>query len=496
MKTLARLASALAALLLTGTLHAQVPPFLNYQGRVAVNGVNFDGTGQFKFALINGAGTTTYWSNSPDLPPIGGGPADGVPDFAVSLTVTKGLYSVLLGDSTLANMNGIPFTIFANPDVRLRVWFNDGTNGTQLITPDQPIASAGYAMRSATAALAGFAARAGTVYGDGSAGDYMAPLGTSTLDVSNPQYNTFTVPFGRTLHIPSGLTIHCTSTFTNNGTIIVDPAGYVDPPGGTIGNTPGAFVIGSRGIARTDSAYSAGYYASDFHPTGSFGAKAYPRSQLKAIFTIGLDGGGAGYPSFRPTGAYQANSVAEGLAFGGGSLRIVAQGTLNNSGSIQAIGQSGLPATITSNENDAGRVAGGGGAGGIVILASATSIIQSGIVDASGGIGGAAAVATQTLGNPPITYLVSNGPGGAGGGGLIRLLSPEIISTGQNIVLAGAKQTVPSPDYFYFFGALGGASAGDGAGSTSDDGISLILEDAGNGLVLTNLCNPAGLLGN
>ena len=80
---------------------------------------------------------------------------------------------------------------------------------------------------------------------------------------------------------------------------------------------------------------------------------------------------------------------------------------------------------------------------------------------------------------------------------LERLASDtKIISTGQNIVLAGAKQTVPSPDYFYFFGAPGGASAGDGAGSTSDDGISLILEDACNGLVLTNLCNPAGLLGN
>ena len=31
---------------------------INYQGRVAVGGVNFDGTGQFKFALVNG-GTNT-----------------------------------------------------------------------------------------------------------------------------------------------------------------------------------------------------------------------------------------------------------------------------------------------------------------------------------------------------------------------------------------------------------------------------------------------------
>ena len=42
---------------LTTALHAQVPNLVNYQGRVAVNGVNFDSTtaghdGQFKFALV------------------------------------------------------------------------------------------------------------------------------------------------------------------------------------------------------------------------------------------------------------------------------------------------------------------------------------------------------------------------------------------------------------------------------------------------------------
>ena len=46
-----------------GILHAQVPQIISYQGRVAVGTVNFDGTGQFKFALVNAAGTTTYWSN-------------------------------------------------------------------------------------------------------------------------------------------------------------------------------------------------------------------------------------------------------------------------------------------------------------------------------------------------------------------------------------------------------------------------------------------------
>ena len=119
---------------------SQVPQLINYQGRVAVAGVNFDGSGSFKFALVNAAGTTTYWSND------GTSTSGSQPTAAVSLIVNKGLYSVLLGDASLANMTVVPATVFTNADVRLRVWFNDGTNGSQLLTPDQRIAAVGYAL--------------------------------------------------------------------------------------------------------------------------------------------------------------------------------------------------------------------------------------------------------------------------------------------------------------------------------------------------------------
>jgi len=124
----------------TSILRAQVPQLVNYQGRVAVGSVNFSGSGQFKFALVNAAGSTTYWSND------GTSAAGSQPTNAVTLTVTNGLYSVLLGDATVANMTAIPNAVFNNADVRLRVWFNDGSNGFQLLTPDQRIASVGYAM--------------------------------------------------------------------------------------------------------------------------------------------------------------------------------------------------------------------------------------------------------------------------------------------------------------------------------------------------------------
>ncbi|MGZ5504619.1 MAG: Kelch repeat-containing protein, partial [Chthoniobacterales bacterium] len=129
-----------AVVLISSILHAQVPQLINYQGRVAVGTTNFNGSGVFKFALVDAVGTTTYWSND------GTSSGGSQPTAGVTLTVAKGLYSVLLGDTSLTNMTAVPASVFNNADVRLRVWFNDGTNGSQLLTPDQRIAAVGYAV--------------------------------------------------------------------------------------------------------------------------------------------------------------------------------------------------------------------------------------------------------------------------------------------------------------------------------------------------------------
>jgi len=64
MKTRYLTAIALSVLLLQASLplaaRAQVPGIINYQGRVIAAGTNFDGTGQFEFALVNATGTTNY----------------------------------------------------------------------------------------------------------------------------------------------------------------------------------------------------------------------------------------------------------------------------------------------------------------------------------------------------------------------------------------------------------------------------------------------------
>src|SRR5437016_1908662 len=77
---------------------AATPGIINYQGRVQVGGVDFNGAGSFKFALVNGGGTLTYWSND------GTSTTGNEPAAAVSLTVAKGLYAVILGDTTITNM--------------------------------------------------------------------------------------------------------------------------------------------------------------------------------------------------------------------------------------------------------------------------------------------------------------------------------------------------------------------------------------------------------
>jgi hypothetical protein len=130
-----------------------VPPVLNYAGQVAVNGEAFDGNGLFKFALVNTDGTATYWSND-------GTSVDGAePQASVAVPVNGGLYSILLGNTAQQGMGAIDPAVFAqHTDAKLRVWFSDGVNGFQQLSPDRPFASVPYAFSAGTAQTAGSAA--------------------------------------------------------------------------------------------------------------------------------------------------------------------------------------------------------------------------------------------------------------------------------------------------------------------------------------------------
>jgi hypothetical protein len=204
------------------TAFAQGTAF-TYQGRVFDNGTNFEGAGQFKFALVTSTNTSstatanatvsgrfvtlidvTFGGNGYVAPPaislIGGGgsgaaanatissgavtsitvtnpgsgyssaptviiappPAnfdyttywsnDGTsvngsqPTAAVGVGVSGGLFTVLLGDTNLANMTAIPMVVFtAQPGLQLLIWFNDGLNGFAALNPPQDLTPTPYA---------------------------------------------------------------------------------------------------------------------------------------------------------------------------------------------------------------------------------------------------------------------------------------------------------------------------------------------------------------
>ena len=138
------LLSAFLFAFLTLPAAAQVPGLLNYQGRISMGTTAFEGTGQFKLALVNGDASQTHWRNAADAN------NDGEPDSSVSVSVSRGLYSLMLGNTTLANMAVLPPGVFVNNAVFLRVWFNDGVGGFQRLIPDQRVSSAGYSLISAT----------------------------------------------------------------------------------------------------------------------------------------------------------------------------------------------------------------------------------------------------------------------------------------------------------------------------------------------------------
>ncbi|MBG28868.1 MAG: hypothetical protein CMI31_02540, partial [Opitutae bacterium] len=113
-----------------------------YSGKIAVNGQNFNGPGQFRFQLIDQNGTE-LWRNTP-----GGA--------AVTTAVNRGHYSVLLGDEATPNMAPLPPRLFLDhPVVFLRVHFSEGQGKPFVhLQPDQRILSAAHALSADSANIA------------------------------------------------------------------------------------------------------------------------------------------------------------------------------------------------------------------------------------------------------------------------------------------------------------------------------------------------------
>lgn len=106
-----------------------------YQGRVNVPGGPYTGTGHFKFALFVKDGPTEHylWFND--------GPTSGsMPVNAISIPVENGVFSVVIGDTSLENMAALSSVLFNTDDrVWLRTWFDDGFHGFEQLNPDKRI---------------------------------------------------------------------------------------------------------------------------------------------------------------------------------------------------------------------------------------------------------------------------------------------------------------------------------------------------------------------
>ncbi len=217
------------------------------------------------------------------------------------------------------------------------------------------------------------------VYGSGQRGSFTT-LGDATLDPENAQFTSFTVRPGDTLTVPSGTVIRCTGSFTNAGTIVVQPT------------TKGASAI--EQLQSNDSPVQEGY------PTTKVNLGGVSPDIAKTIVRPGSRGGGF------------VHAGVAGIIGGGGSLTIVASGYILNTGTITALGADGAYIDDSKTWN-------GGGGGGVVVLASRSSINQAGQVDCSGG----KSFADGTL--------------GGSGGGLVHFFAPNISSLGSTKADAG-----------------------------------------------------------
>jgi hypothetical protein len=306
--------------------------------------------------------------------------------------------------------------------------------------------------------------------GDGSAGNLVvaASQSWSASPPVNPNFANITINPGQTLTVPAGTTIRCSGTFTNNGTLLVDPGAVSEGNFDALaagsgpavfltsvahpGDTPGPATLGEQNNVALANVQALG---------GGTGGKAIPRAVAQTSFDRFRFGGGsgAGYDN-------QGNG-------GGGLVRIYCEGAIANAGTINASGQNGLNGSIA------------GGGGGIVVLGSRVSVSNSGTINVVGGNGAPASA--------------WGGNGGGGGGGIVIMISPTapvlgtvnvsggIGATGATTVTAGARTGGAGG------GGSGGAGGIGGSVSSATSGIPTNAANGGAGYSITMTLDPLSI---
>jgi Secretion system C-terminal sorting domain/SprB repeat len=276
----------------------------------------------------------------------------------------------------------------------------------------------------ATATLA-FAQTSCFDFGNGSNGAYSATTNT-TLAGGTYNYTTFNINSGVTVSVTGNqpLIIRCTGAVTINGTLTAAGGnggngvtfstyglGGVGVAGGGNGGNgvylgsaaPGVAGSGPGGVGTAGGGWSggggAGYSAvgaSSGNSGGGYGGPIYGNADISGFESGSGGGGGSG-----------GNSCGSGGGGAGGGLIFINSAVSITIGATGVINVNGGNGGSDGGGNCGG---GGGGSGGSIIMQSA-SMTHNGILQASGGAGGASMV-------PGSPYY---GVGGAGAPGRIRL---------------------------------------------------------------------------
>jgi hypothetical protein len=141
-----RIAWTAGALLAAFSLHAfgAAPMLIDYQGMVRLRGRAHDGSGYFKLAISDANGVNLWTHDGSALA------ATNAPDGFLTNAVVDGVFSILLGDTSLG-MAVFPEDLFASGDRYLRLWF--ATNAVSEfieMLPSQRMVSTPYALNART----------------------------------------------------------------------------------------------------------------------------------------------------------------------------------------------------------------------------------------------------------------------------------------------------------------------------------------------------------